>query len=79
MSAVLFTTGRIVCHCLRVTEEEVIQAASDGNITCIKQIMDYTGAGGGCTACHQRIRGLLAGERARCEMNRPEISCCKIS
>ena len=78
MSAVLFTTGRIVCHCLRVTEEEVIQAASDGNMHSIKQIMDHTGAGGGCTACHQRIRGLLAGERARCE-NRPEISCCKIS
>lgn len=67
MSAVLSTSGRIVCHCLRVTEEEVLQAAEVGKPHSIKQIMDHTGAGGGCTACHRRIRALLVGEQPQCE------------
>lgn len=67
MSAVLTSTGRIVCHCLRVTEEEILQAAEVGKPHSIKQIMDHTGAGGGCTACHQRIRALLRGEELQCD------------
>ncbi|MEX0727478.1 MAG: (2Fe-2S)-binding protein [Planctomycetaceae bacterium] len=67
MSAVLSSTGRIVCHCLRVTEEEILQAAEVGKPHSVKQIMDHTGAGGGCTACHFRIRALLNGEQSQCD------------
>ena len=75
MSALLPATGRIVCHCLRVTEEEILQAAHEGKPHSIKQIMDHTGAGGGCTACHRRILALLAGERPQCESTSSSPMC----
>ncbi|OAI41199.1 hypothetical protein AYO40_03575 [Planctomycetaceae bacterium SCGC AG-212-D15] len=50
----------IVCRCLQVTEETVIQAISRLALTTVSEVRDYTGAGGGCNCCHTRIRNYLA-------------------
>jgi bacterioferritin-associated ferredoxin len=57
---------RVVCHCFRVTET-VIRAAIDilGS-SSVREVTEHTGAGAGCTACHCRIKRMLAGESAMC-------------
>jgi bacterioferritin-associated ferredoxin len=50
---------RIVCHCLHVSEMEIRGSVSTGAVETLKAVMECTGAGAGCTACHQRIRELL--------------------
>lgn len=56
------TTDRIVCHCLRVTESEISGAVVVAELETVKQVMDFTGAGSGCTACHCAIKKLLGGQ-----------------
>jgi bacterioferritin-associated ferredoxin len=51
--------GRLACHCLGVTEEAVLEAASLSGAATINDLRRLTGAGDGCTACHQRLRLLL--------------------
>ena len=46
----------VVCHCLHVTEMEIRGAVSTGAVNSLRDVMDCTGAGTGCTACHLRIR-----------------------
>ena len=53
---------RIVCQCLRVSESDVRAAIQAGDVDSVKRIMDHTGAGTGCTACHAAIKRLLAGQ-----------------
>lgn len=50
----------IVCHCLQVTRAEIVTAADVTDASTVRDIMKCTGAGKGCTACHRRIRNLLA-------------------
>ncbi len=54
------TTDPIVCHCLRVTKSQVEDAIAVGSCSLVKDVMNLTNAGGGCTACHRKIRDLLA-------------------
>ncbi|RMG35027.1 MAG: (2Fe-2S)-binding protein [Planctomycetota bacterium] len=51
---------RILCHCLRVTYGEVSAAIAAHGCRTVRGVMKKTMAGGGCTACHRRIRQLLA-------------------
>jgi bacterioferritin-associated ferredoxin len=51
---------RFVCRCLRITEEIVLSAVRDHDIQTLKDLRTLTGAGDGCTACHQELRRLLA-------------------
>ena len=53
------STDPVVCHCLHVTEMEIRGAVSTGAVETLRSVMECTGAGSGCTACHQRIRELL--------------------
>lgn len=46
----------IVCHCLQVTETAVVRAVRDGGARSLCELACLTGAGGGCTACHRRLR-----------------------
>jgi bacterioferritin-associated ferredoxin len=46
----------IVCHCLQVTESAVVRAVRDGGARSLCELASLTGAGGGCTACHRRLR-----------------------
>jgi len=53
------TGQRIVCHCLQVTEAEVLGALRARTIRCVKDISRFTEAGGGCTACHPALEEYL--------------------
>jgi bacterioferritin-associated ferredoxin len=47
--------GRIVCHCLQVTEEMLLEAVATFELRTVKDVRRHTGAGDGCTACHKRL------------------------
>jgi bacterioferritin-associated ferredoxin len=51
--------GRVVCHCLQVTEEMLIETLSVLPIRTLRELRQATGAGEGCTACHHRLRNIL--------------------
>lgn len=50
---------RIVCRCLKVTEETIADAIVSLGLRSIRDVRAATGAGDGCTCCHQSIRELL--------------------
>ncbi|MCA9114878.1 MAG: (2Fe-2S)-binding protein [Planctomycetaceae bacterium] len=56
------TASRTVCHCIRVTEAEIENAITDGMAQSVRCVMNQTGAGTGCTACHPAIRRYLANQ-----------------
>ncbi len=49
----------LICSCLNVTEETVVNAIATLGLRTVKEVRKYTGAGDGCTACHPRIREVL--------------------
>jgi NifU-like protein len=51
--------GRVLCHCLGVTEETILNALSVFELRTVKEVRQHTGAGEGCTACHRQLRHLL--------------------
>lgn len=50
---------RIVCRCLKVTEERIVEAVTTHGLRTVKEIRTVTGAGDGCTCCHKQIRVLI--------------------
>jgi NAD(P)H-nitrite reductase large subunit len=50
---------RIVCRCLKVTEEAISDAIITLGLRTVKDVRSATGAGDGCTCCHTQIRELL--------------------
>jgi NAD(P)H-nitrite reductase large subunit len=52
-------TGRLVCRCLQVTEEALIAALATNDVRSVNDLRACTGAGDGCTACHQVLRRYL--------------------
>lgn len=51
--------SRMICHCLQVTEDAIVQAVEAFGLTSVKEIRSCTGAGDGCTACHRRLKVYL--------------------
>lgn len=51
---------RIICHCLKVTEETVVNAIRRLGLRTINDVRYATEAGDGCTCCHVEIRQLIA-------------------
>jgi NifU-like protein len=51
--------GRVVCHCLQITEEVIVEAVTTFALRTVKEVRQHTGAGDGCTACHRAIRRYL--------------------
>ncbi len=51
--------GQYVCHCLRITEDEVVGAVTRLGLRTLDELARHTGAGAGCTACHRGLRLLL--------------------
>jgi bacterioferritin-associated ferredoxin len=49
----------VVCYCLGVTEAEVLTAIHDKRVTNLRDLKRCTGAGEGCTVCHDRLRTYL--------------------
>jgi NAD(P)H-nitrite reductase large subunit len=54
------STDEIVCHCMQIRRSEITTAAETQDGPTVRCIMKATDAGTGCTACHSRIRRLLA-------------------
>lgn len=52
-------SGRLVCHCLQVTEDMLLAAIEAGGIETVKDLRRHTGAGGGCRACQRKLAGYL--------------------
>ena len=59
------TDTTVVCHCLNVTETTVVRAVRDQGARSLCELACMTGAGGGCTACHRRLRHYLAEGRSQ--------------
>jgi bacterioferritin-associated ferredoxin len=51
---------RIVCRCLKVTEETIISAIRVHGTTTIRELRTISGAGDGCTCCHRELKQYLA-------------------
>ncbi|MBI5202602.1 MAG: (2Fe-2S)-binding protein [Elusimicrobia bacterium] len=51
---------KVVCECLQVTEDDVIEAIRTRELRTVEDVTRYTEAGGGCTACHPSIKQYLA-------------------
>jgi NAD(P)H-nitrite reductase large subunit len=51
--------GRVICHCLQVTEEAVLVALETLALRTVRDVRRATGAGDGCTACHKRLEYYL--------------------
>lgn len=49
----------VVCHCLGVTQDEVVSAVTAYELRSVKEVRRQTGAGSGCNCCHTRIQLLL--------------------
>jgi bacterioferritin-associated ferredoxin len=49
----------VVCHCLGVTEDEVVSAVTAHELRSVREVRRLTGAGTGCNCCHSRIQLLL--------------------
>ena len=60
MATVCTPTDEIVCHCLRVTGSQIKDRIAVGDCDRLQDVMKMTDAGTGCTACHARIRALIA-------------------
>jgi bacterioferritin-associated ferredoxin len=50
---------RVVCRCLKVTEDQVIAAIKHNDARTLFELRLLTGAGDGCTCCHRELRHYL--------------------
>ena len=55
----------VVCACLGVTEAEVLEAIRTHKLAKLKDIIEYTSAGDGCTSCHPLLREYLEREHRK--------------
>jgi NAD(P)H-nitrite reductase large subunit len=56
--------SKVICHCLKITEDTLVQALETLNLRSLKDIRQHTGAGEGCTACHRRLWKYLQHQQA---------------
>lgn len=50
---------RVVCRCLRVTEEVVVAAIMTLGLRTVGEVRQATDAGTGCNCCHREIAAYL--------------------
>jgi bacterioferritin-associated ferredoxin len=51
---------RVVCRCLQVTEAEIVSAITGQGLSTLRELRRHTGAGDGCTCCHEELKEYLA-------------------
>jgi bacterioferritin-associated ferredoxin len=51
---------RVVCRCLKVTEQTIVSAIVTLGLRTVKEVRKATEAGDGCTCCHREIAAYLA-------------------
>jgi len=52
--------GKLICKCFGVDEGHIRRAVVNNGLTTLEEGINYTKAGGGCTACHEKIELALA-------------------
>ncbi|MCL5497543.1 Modular FeS cluster scaffolding protein NifU [Phytobacter palmae] len=52
--------GKLICKCFGVDEGQIRRAVLTNGLTTLEEVINYTKAGGGCTACHENIELALA-------------------
>lgn len=52
--------GKLVCKCYAVDDVLIERVARANKLSTVQDIMNYTKAGGGCSACHEGIEEILA-------------------
>ncbi len=58
--------GGLLCHCAGVAESAVRAEVEQKGLNTVPEIIEATGAGSGCRACHCRIQRVISGLPARC-------------
>ena len=66
--------GKVICTCFGVTEEEIVRAVRENNMTTVEQVTNYTKAGGGCHGCIPDIEAILERIRREREAAKPVAS-----
>lgn len=51
--------GKIVCKCFGVSDEQIIKAIQENNLTTVEEVTNFTKAGGGCGDCLGEIQRIL--------------------
>ena len=51
---------RVVCRCLKVTEQTLITAIVTLGLRTVREVRQATEAGDGCTCCHKELATYLA-------------------
>lgn len=51
--------GRVVCTCFNVTEPEIENAVKQHGLSTIKDVTNFTKAGGACGSCHGEIQKII--------------------
>jgi bacterioferritin-associated ferredoxin len=54
-----FCPDRVVCHCLNVTEDQIISAIANQDSRTLRDIRRQTSAGDGCTCCHKDVQEII--------------------
>jgi len=52
-------SGKVVCTCFGVTDEEIRRVVSENNLQTVEQVTNYCKAGGGCAGCHTDIAAII--------------------
>jgi NifU-like protein len=52
-------SGRVVCNCFGVTEDEIVRVIKENDLTDVEQVTNYCKAGGGCGGCKGEIEKLI--------------------
>ena len=55
----LYSGAKLICRCLKVTETDLLDAVDRGDVRCLNDVVQKTGAGDGCTACRTRLIAYL--------------------
>lgn len=58
-------TALVLCHCLQVSESDVVNAIALHGLNNLRDVRHCTGAGTGCNSCHRKIIACLATVRER--------------
>ncbi len=52
--------GTMVCKCFAVDSKLVENTIRSNNLTTVEEVVNYTKAGGGCSACHEGVEEILS-------------------